>query len=259
MKKLLNIIIIIAMAVHLADAQTNSAYKKKEFVFEGDTLLYRVLWPQNFDKNKKYPVVLFLHGAGERGQDNEKQLVHGGDLFLKSQQEHPAIVIFPQCPAGDYWANVKTERNALGEREFHFQDGGTPTPALKLVSALLDSVISAPFSDNDRIYVAGLSMGGMGTFELVSRRPGTFAAAIAICGGGDPASAKKYAGKVPFWIFHGAKDDVVPPKNSKIMAEAIKKAGGDAKLTIYPEANHNSWDSAFAEPELLDWLFSKKK
>lgn len=99
----------------------------------------------------------------------------------------------------------------------------------------------------------------MGTFELVSRMPKTFAAAAPICGGDNPKSAKKYAKKVPFWIFHGLKDDVVPPHFSQDMAKAIEAKGGKVKLTLYPNANHNSWDPAFAEPELLPWLFSKTK
>lgn len=239
-------------------AQDRSAFKKEYFVSGIDTLRYRILWPGNFNETKQYPVVLFLHGAGERGHDNEKQLVHGSDLFLQKRDKFPAIVIFPQCSTDDYWANVKMQATEKG-RKFIFQHGGSPNKSLKLTSDLLDSFINETFVDKNRIYIGGLSMGGMGTFELVSRRPDTFAAAFAICGGGSPESAEKYAEKVPFWVFHGANDDVVPPKYSKIMVEAIQKAGGDVKFTLYPDANHNSWDQAFAEPELLSWLFSNKK
>lgn len=246
------------LLLNTAMAQDKSSFKREQLLHEGDTLLYRILWPVNFDPAQKYPMVLFLHGAGERGNDNEKQLVHGSDLFLQNMTKYPAIVIFPQCPANDYWANVQKEK-VQGTRDFNFRDGGDPNKTLSLVSVLLDSMIDKPFVAKDRVYIGGLSMGGMGTFELVSRRPDTFAAAFAICGGGDPDSAKKYAGKVPFWVFHGAKDDVVPPKYSQAMVDAIKKAGGDVKFTLYPDANHNSWNKAFAEPELLSWLFSNKK
>jgi predicted peptidase len=112
--------------------------------------------------------------------------------------------------------------------------------------------------DDERVYVGGLSMGGMGTFELVRRMPKTFAAAFPICGGANPATAKKMD-DVDWWIFHGAKDDVVPPRHSEVMVKALKKEGANVKFTLYPNANHNSWDPAFTEPELLSWLFSKKK
>lgn len=105
----------------------------------------------------------------------------------------------------------------------------------------------------------GLSMGGMGTFEIISRKPDMFAAAVPICGGARPETAKNFASKVNLWVFHGAKDDVVPPQKSEVMVEAIKKANGNVKFTLYPNANHNSWDSTFAEPELLKWLFSNTK
>ncbi|GAA0892983.1 dienelactone hydrolase family protein [Fulvivirga kasyanovii] len=246
------------LLMHSAMAQDRNPFKKEYFVSGVDTLKYRVLWPGNFSKARQYPVVLFLHGAGERGYDNEKQLVHGSKLFLEERDNYPAIVIFPQCPENDYWANVEKKITDDG-RIFLFQNGGSPNKSLALVSGLLDKFLNESYVDKRRVYVGGLSMGGMGTFELVSRRPDTFAAAFAICGGGHPESAKRYAGKVPFWVFHGADDDVVPPKHSEIMVEAIKKAGGDVKFTLYPDTNHNSWDKAFAEPELLSWLFSNKK
>ncbi|ELR69544.1 hypothetical protein C900_04932 [Fulvivirga imtechensis AK7] len=238
--------------------QDRSAFESKHFINDGDTLLYRILWPENFDKSKKYPLVIFLHGAGERGNDNKKQLVHGSSLFMEKRSNHPAIVIFPQCPKEDYWSSIKSRYNN-GEREFYFEEDSEPTNALKNVSDLLDALLHETFVNTRQVYIAGLSMGGMGTYELVGLRPETFAAAFAICGAGNPKMAKKYAEKVPFWIFHGAKDDVVPPRGSEVMVEALKKEGGDVKYTLYPNANHNSWDSAFAEPELLPWLFSNKK
>lgn len=250
--------VIFLMLNSVGMAQDKVAFESKQFINDGDTLLYRILWPENFDRSKKYPLVLFLHGAGERGNDNKKQLVHGSSLFLEKHKEHPAIVIFPQCPKEDYWSSIKSRYNG-GVREFYFEEDSEPTDALKNVSALLDAMLSESFLNENRVYIGGLSMGGMGTYELVGLRPDTFAAAFAICGAGNPKTAEKYAKKVPFWVFHGAKDDVVPPQGSEVMVEALKKEGGDVKFTLYPNANHNSWDSAFAEPELLPWLFSNKK
>lgn len=245
---------------NMAYAQTYNVFEADTLVHNEDTLLYRVLWPNDFKTTERYPVVLFLHGAGERGNDNQKQLVHGNEFFIENMEEHPAIVVFPQCPTGDFWAsNVNVEQDPNGKRIFHFPDNGEPTNALRMASALIDFFLAEPYTDQDRIYIGGLSMGAMGTFELVRRRPETFAAAIAICGGGNTENVNKYATKVPFWIFHGEKDNVVPPELSIKMAEAIKEAGGSVKLTLYQEANHNSWDSAFEEPELLDWLFSQTR
>lgn len=262
MNKLLLVIYFLSLGSGEFLLQGKAAFEKTEHVFgEGNRLPVSILYPEDFDKSKTYPLVLFLHGAGERGNDNEKQLVHGSKLFLDEQnrKNFPAVVVFPQCPAEGYWANVTRIRDEAGLRVFDFKSGGKPTQPMSGALSLLDSLVELPFINADQIYVAGLSMGGMGTFEMVSRRPQVFAGAIPICGGDNPASAKKYAKKVPMWIFHGAKDDVVLPKYSKQMADALQALGGKVKYTLYPEANHNSWDPAFAEPELLSWLFSQKK
>jgi predicted peptidase len=124
---------------------------------------------------------------------------------------------------------------------------------------LVNKLLREGYIDKKKVYVGGLSMGGMGTFEILYRCPKTFAAAFPICGGGNSEYVGKYAKKVKIWAFHGAKDDVVPPKYSETMANAIKSNGGVIKFTIYPNDNHNSWDSAFAEPDLLPWLFSNIK
>ena len=255
--------IIGLLAVPLSEiaAQGSDAFNRKSFILKKDTLLYRILLPEKFQEDLQYPLLLFLHGAGERGNDNEKQLVHGAKIFLKKENrtEYPAIVVFPQCPKDDFWSNVVRDVSEDGQRNFTFQKGGKPNPAMKLTMKLIHALKKEPFVDVNRIYVGGLSMGGMGTFEIVGRMPGTFAAAFPICGGGNPDMAKKYARKVPFWIFHGAKDDVVLPKYSEQMVKAIQNHGGEVKLTLYPNANHNSWDAAFAEPELMPWIFSNTR
>ncbi|HEA29372.1 MAG TPA: phospholipase [Leeuwenhoekiella sp.] len=238
--------------------QQKEQFEKEFFIQQGDTLKYRILYPDNFSENETYPLMLFLHGAGERGNDNEKQLVHGSKLFLDSlnRRKFPAVVVFPQCPQDDYWSNADVDRSAGGVK-LQFKNGGKPTQALSQVINLLDSLKNRSFIDKNRIYVGGLSMGGMGTFEILYRKPNTFAAAIAICGGASPETASAYAKTTPVWIFHGSLDDVVNPNYSLKMAEALLKAGAHPKMNLYDNANHNSWDYAFAEPELLPWIFSK--
>lgn len=258
MKKII-VLITICLVANFAKAQDFSKFKKEVFIVNNDTLPYRILYPENFDANKKYPVVLFLHGRGESGSDNQKQLTHGAKLFLTEsfRKDFPAIVIFPQCAEDSYWSNVIIE--PIGEKRFFtFQKGGEPTKAMSLVLKLTNMYTNKPFADKQRIYVGGLSMGGMGTFEILRRMPKTFSAAFAICGGDNIANAKKYK-KVPLWIFHGGLDDVVNPQLSYSVFRELRNLGHEPKYTIYPKANHNSWDSAFAEPLLMPWLFSNHK
>jgi len=241
-------------------SQDLNMYEKKELIIGKDTLRYRIMYPLNFDKTKKYPLIIFLHGSGERGSDNTAQLTHGGNLFAKDENHlnYPAIVVFPQCPHNNFWANLE-ERNNGNPNSFVFNTFAEPTKPMELTIKLVKNLLKEKYIDKNRVYVGGLSMGGMGTFEILYRCPKTFAAAFPICGGGNTESVKKYSKRVNIWVFHGAKDDVVPPKYSEEMVEAIKKNGGNIKFTLYPNANHNSWDSAFAEPDLLPWLFSNIK
>lgn len=258
MKNILAFAVFLSLVVS-AKGQDKTLFSREVLIKGHDSLHYRMLLPENFDAARKYPVLLFLHGAGERGNDNEAQLTHGAKLFLdkKVRQDFPAIVIFPQCPKNDYWSNVKFKDPKTGSR-FDFQAGGEPTRPMKLVMELMRDLKKRKFTDNDRIYVGGLSMGGMGTFEILRRKPKLFAAAIAICGGDNAANVRKYR-KVPIWVFHGGKDDVVLPAESERVVSELKKLGSEVKYTLYPNANHNSWDPAFAEPELLPWLFSQKR
>lgn len=258
MKNYLLLLALVFIGQQVSRAQSVSSFSKEKFISGTDTLLYRLLLPENYDTSKKYPVILFLHGAGERGSDNEAQLTHGSKLFLseKVRRDFPAIVIFPQCPQSDFWANVKIGNTAA--TRFGFQKGGEPSPSMKLLLGLIKHYKAQKYTDKDRFYVGGLSMGGMGTLELLRRQPKTFAAAIAICGGDNIENVKKYK-NIPLWLFHGEKDNVVPPEKSKEVAAQRESLGKPAKLTLYPEATHNSWDPAFAEPELLSWLFSHNK
>lgn len=226
---------------------------------KGDqTLNYRILYPQDFSEDKKYPLIVFLHGRGERGDDNNAQLLHGSRLFLDSIEKYPAVVIFPQCPLTDYWINASVSEEVGGQRVFNFYTDPEPRPPLGMVMELMDELIEKDYIDDDRVYVSGLSLGGMGTWELLWRIPEKIAAALPICGGGVPAKAPEMV-NVPLWIFHGVEDDVVPPHNSILMMNAVQAAGGKAKISLYPDVEHNSWDNAFAEPEFFKWMFSKTR
>ena len=241
-------------------SQDFSLFEKREFVQNGDTIPYRILLPKNFDSGKQYPMVLFLHGAGERGNDNEKQLIHGAGMFLEDsiRNKYPAIVVFPQCPQNSFWANIDSRIDSTtNKRILVYREDGKPTKAMELLMGMYQDLKDTYKPDNSRLYVGGLSMGGMGTFELVRRLPGNFAAAFAICGGANTATAPQLK-NTAWWIFHGLKDNVVNPQNSIDMAKALKDAGAEVKLTLYPEANHNSWDDAFKEPEFFSWLFSHR-
>ena len=257
MKNKLLLLVAGALYIWNSNAQDMSLYQKKEYSKGNDTLLYRIMYPKDFSNDKQYPIVLFLHGSGERGNDNEKQLVHGAKLFANEvvRDSFPAIVIFPQCPEQDYWADVEVDRSTM-PLGLKFQNGGTPTIALQLVIDLMKDYIEKPYIEKNKVYVMGLSMGGMGTFEIIYREPDMFAAAIPICGGGDPQTVAVYAKKIPLWVFHGAQDNVVDPQFSISMVSAVLKEGGFPRFTLFDFANHNSWDAAFAEQELLTWLFS---
>lgn len=241
------------------NAQDFSLFQKFKFIQGGDTLPYRMLLPEHYDASKKYPLVIFLHGRGESGNDNQKQLVHGASLFLRQENRSrfPAIVVFPQNPADCYWSNVNMVVDEKGNRNFYFVNGGEASRSMKLLMALVENLFVQYKVRSEQVYVMGLSMGGMGTFELVNRMPNTFAAAIPICGGAHPAIAKQLK-HTQWWVFHGGKDNVVLPQHSENMVKAMKKNGVPVKFTLYPDANHNSWDPAFKEPDLLKWLFSKK-
>jgi len=258
---LINVILTSSCAVKAQDnIDFKEQYSYENFIVNNDTLNYRMLLPKNFKKDKQYPLVLFLHGSGERGNDNKAQLVHGSKLFAdeNNRDNFSSIIIFPQCPKNDYWSKVDVDRSSYPIKlSFKYDDG--PTKPMQLVINLIDNMLDKPFVKKEQVYIMGLSMGGMGTFELIHRKPEMFAAAIPICGGGDPNSVSNYAKTLPIWVFHGAQDNVVDPQLSIDMVSAILKEGGFPKFTLYDFANHNSWDPAFAEPELLSWLFSNKK
>ena len=244
-------------------AQSFSEYKKQVFIEADHRLPYRVLYPLDFDASKKYPLLIFLHGAFEKGDDNEAQLNIGGHYFLtdSNRKNFAAIVVFPQCPLDDSWVYFDTELDSstgLAKRwDFPFYK--KPTQIARLLKQLLDSMAALPFVDENRIYLGGLSQGAMGVFDLIARYPNLFAAAFPICGAGRISTASKFAQQTAVWIFHGQDDDIVPPYFSQQFYRKLKKLGGDVRYTEYPGVKHNSWTNAFKEPELLPWLFSKSK
>ena len=254
MKYLILFFVVMSCAGYAQD------FEKKTFVSsKGDTLPYRILFPENYDKSKKYPLVLFLHGGGERGRDNEKQLVHGVKVFLdpENRKKYPCIVIAPQCMEDSGWSSANYDRSKQ-PIQFDFDYARPITKALLAVQELTYDVIKKESVQKTEIYVTGLSMGGMGTYEIVYRNPGLFTAAAAVCGGGDPKSYNKKTAGTKFWIFHGEADGVVEVKHSKAMYERLKELKANVKYTEYPGVNHNSWENAYAEPDLLPWIFDKK-
>lgn len=227
-------------------------FSKNQYMNNGDTLNYRLLYP-DYDTLRKYPLVIFLHGSGERGSDNEAQLKWGVQNFAtdKNMSEHPCIVIAPQCPANQGWSN-------FSDRTTKMQLLSTAGKPMQLLIALIRETISKLPVDTNRIYITGLSMGGYGTFDAIERYPDLFAAAVPVCGGGDVSKASTIA-HIPMWILHGAEDAAVNPNNSLEMAQALMKAGAHPGFTLYPEVGHFSWLQAYSDPLVMEWLFRQHK
>ena len=230
----------------------------EKFSSEIGELNYRILYPKNFDESKNYPLILFLHGIGERGDDNELQLKYIDKVFLntKNYNDFPSVVIFPQAPLTDNWSSRILTENEIRQV---FPKDAKPTNSLQLVIKLMDSLVKEDFIDNKRVYLSGLSNGAMGSFELLKNRPDMFASAVLICGGGDPKWAKDFAKTTPVWVAHGAKDIDVHPIFSIKMVEAIIKEGGSPKFMLYEDVYHDSWNNVFEDPEYPEWLFSHSK
>lgn len=239
-----------AMAQDTDQAPADDSADFQALVYEdgqGGRLLYRLLVPEHADG--PMPVMLFLHGAGERGDDNQKQLFWGKDLLRKAARGYHCVVVVPQCPAGDKWSVVDWSQDKVT-----FSD--EPAEPMRLSNALIDDLAKRYDIDTDRLYIMGLSMGGYGSWDAITRWPGRFAAAVPICGGGDPAQAEVIK-DTPVWAFHGDADPVVDVELSRSMIQAIKDAGGEPKYTEYPGVGHNSWTPAFAEPDLLPWMMAQ--
>jgi len=197
------------------------------------TLRYLLALPADYDKpEQKWPLVLFLHGAGERGDDLEKVKIHGPPKLAAGGKDFPFVLVSPQCESGSRW---------------------NPQELAKLV----DHLANTYRVDRQRLYVTGLSMGGSGTWSLVTEFPGMFAAAIPICGRGDTAAAEKLK-NTPIWIFVGAEDRAATVQNCEAMAAELKKAGGDVQLKVYPDLSHDCWTVTYDNPEVYAWLLKQR-
>lgn len=211
----------------------NHLDKFEAVITKKSTLNYLIYLPDNFNESKeKFPIVMFLHGSGERGEDVNKVKVNGPPMLVEKGKKFPFILVSPQCPDNKWWDADELKQ-------------------------LLDYVVKTYRADENRIYVTGLSMGGFGTWDLLTKYPNYFAAAVPVCGGGEPRTTR-LIGKTPVWAFHGAKDDVVPYQRSEEMVNTLNSFGGNAKFTLYPDANHNSWDLTYNNQEVYDWMLSQK-
>ena len=220
---------------------------------EGWQLPYRLLEPASIEPETTYPLVVFLHGAGERGDDNQTQLVHGMPEFAcdEVRGKYPSFVVAPQCPSEQKWVDAPwdTDQHAMPAE---------PSEQMSAVFALIDKLKSELPIDANRIYITGLSMGGFGVWDAAQRRPELFAAAAPVCGGGDVACADRLK-SLPIWAAHGERDDAVDVKLSRDMIEAITKAGGKPKYSEYAGVGHHSWVNFYNDPDFYEWLFAQKK
>ncbi len=254
MKKTL--ILLVTSVLFVLSVSAQNSYEAKTFTSsDGQSLNYRELCPAEIAKGKKYPLVIFMHGAGERGNDNTKQLAHGSQMFLNpvNRAKFPSFVIFPQCPQDRYWSF-----SGRPDSFAKFTAGKETTAILKAVKELIESYLENPSVDQSRIYIMGLSMGGLATFDLDWRHPEIFAAAIPICGAADTEKIVEANG-VKWRIYHGDADDVVPVECSRKAYTALKNANADVEYFEFPGCKHGSWNPAFNQPDFMDWLYAQKK
>ena len=233
-------------------------FEAREFTgADGKVLKYRLLKPIDFDAKadppQKYPLVLFLHGAGERGDDNVRQLIHGGRNFADEalRKRYRAFVVAPQCPDKKKWVEVPWDAQE------HTMPA-EPSESLALTLELLESLQKEFPIDDGRLYGVGLSMGGFGTWDILQRKPELLAAAAPICGGGDPAFAAGFK-STPVWAFQGGADLLVVPRRSRDMIAALKAVGGRPIYTEYEGVGHDSWTPTFDNRQTWDWLFAQRK
>jgi predicted peptidase len=242
-----------ASGVEVADFQARS------FKMDGGkSVVYRLFVPKGYQASKKYPLMLTLHGAGERGSDNAIQLTHYFNKVWAAdsgQNGHPCFVVAPQCPKDSQWVNTPWAKGSYD------MDAVAMSGPMKAVVGILDSLAREFNLDADRIYVSGISMGGYGTWYLAMKYPGRFAAAVPVCGGADPEKAPSLA-KLPIWTFHAEDDGTVPVAGTREMVAALKAAGSPVIYTEYPKSmgiNHQSWIPAGNNPELIAWVFKQAR
>ncbi len=252
----LSAIITVSFTV-LSCGSSNSLYKKPGEIFEygvynsasGIKLPYRFLRPEDSTATKESPLVIFLHGSGERGTDNEQQLKWGVREFTKKsrRKKFPCYMIVPQCPENKRW--VETDWSAASHTM-----PKEPSPYLQAVYELLKYTRNKNNIDPGRIYITGISMGGFGTWDALQRWPNIFAAAVPVCGGGDSTLAYRIK-NIPVRVFHNSGDGVVPVIRSRRMVSAVKKAGGNILYTEYKTRGHNAWTRTYSNDKLYEWMF----
>ncbi|HEX4608239.1 MAG TPA: prolyl oligopeptidase family serine peptidase [Urbifossiella sp.] len=235
----LSALVVIASGGTAADGPAKTGFVTKDFKdADGSAIPYVVFVPHDYDGKKDYPVILFLHGAGEtKGRGGEPVKVGIGPAIKKQEKTFGFITVIPQSQKGGWQANSDEGKRAL---------------------AILDEVAKSYKTDPARVYLSGLSMGGYGTWSIAAAHPERWAAIVPICGGGNPKDATKIK-DIPTWVFHGDKDTAVKVERSREMVEALKQAGGHPKYNEYPGVGHNSWDAAYAEKDLFPWLAAQKK
>jgi predicted peptidase len=219
----------------------------------GEALICQLWAPQFPEQGKKYPLILFLHGSGECGKDNELHTRVGLPSLLKQLvlQPEPVILLAPQCQVGNWWVKSLAMRP-----DYHA--AMEPTASLDLALELCRHLVQSKQADPDRIYITGLSLGGFGTWDAIQRDPSFFAAAVPICGGGDTRFAHSMK-SLPIWVFHGRDDKNVHPDCSRRMVRAIKNAGGTINYTEYEYGSHAVWDQAYSEKGLIPWLLRQTR
>lgn len=233
---LLGLILCLVAISPLVAEEADNVGTQKPSRFEAKVpveLDYLLYLPKDYEEKDSWPLLLFLHGAGERGDNLELVKKHGPPKLIANGHEFPFIVASPQCPKNSRWV---------------------PTPLMALISDLE----SRYKVDSDRIYVTGLSMGGFGTWSLASYAPDRFAAIAPICGGGERWTAKQIA-HLPVWTFHGTADRAVPVERTEVMVEALQRAGSNPKLTLYPDVGHDSWTQTYDNPKLYEWLLEQTR
>ncbi len=247
----------VCLLPHTGYAQDVSGFEARTLQgTKGLTLPYRLYTVKNPTPGMKYPLILFLHGAGERGTNNTSQLMAnaGATVWATAphQAKHPAYVIAPQCPDGKQWVDTDWGLGSYSTTSVAVSD--QLTTALEIADA-----IAKEFStDPARQYITGLSMGGYGAWDAVVRNPDRFAATIPICGSADPSKADLIK-LLPIWTFHGDADGTVPVKGTRDMVAALKAAGSAVKYNEYPGVGHDAWDMTYANEDVIDWLFTNKK
>lgn len=218
-------------------ANSATGFVAKTIDLDGETYRYTLYVPAEYTAQRDWPAVLYLHGAGERGDDGSRHTLHGlGKAVREHPERFPCLVVMPQCRPEVQWQG--------------------PMQALAL--ACLEATLADYRIDRSRIVLTGLSYGGFGTWWLGAREAERFAALLPICGGGNPADAARLA-RLPIWCFHGDADPVVPVECSRVMVAAVRAAGGAVEYTEWAGVTHNSWDPAYGDPRVIEWMLNQRK